>query len=48
VDRGKAMHQMSLWELPLEGRGESPRTERSGEAGRAGHGRNAREASTRV
>jgi RNA-directed DNA polymerase len=33
------MHQMSLWELPLEGRGEAPRAERSGEAGRAGHGK---------
>jgi RNA-directed DNA polymerase len=39
VNRGKAMHQMSLWELPLEGRGEAPRAERSGEAGRAGHGK---------
>jgi RNA-directed DNA polymerase len=39
VSRGKAMHQMSLWELPLEGRGEAPRAERSGEAGRAGHGK---------
>jgi RNA-directed DNA polymerase len=39
VDRGKAMHQMSLWELPPEGRGEAPRAERSGEAGRAGHGK---------
>jgi RNA-directed DNA polymerase len=33
------MHQMSLWELPLEGRGEALRAERSGEAGRAGHGK---------
>jgi RNA-directed DNA polymerase len=32
------MHQMSLWELPLEGRGEAPRGERSGEAGRAVQG----------
>ena len=39
VSRGKAMHQMSLWELPLEGRGEAPRAERSGEAGRAVHGK---------
>jgi RNA-directed DNA polymerase len=39
VSRGNAMHQMSLWELPLEGRGETPRAERSGEAGRAGHGK---------
>lgn len=39
MNRGKAMHQMSLWELPLEGRGEAPRAERSGEAGRAGHGK---------
>jgi RNA-directed DNA polymerase len=33
------MHQMSLWELPLEGRGEAPRGERSGEAGRAACGK---------
>jgi RNA-directed DNA polymerase len=33
------MHQMSLWELPLEGRGEAPRGERSGEAGRAVQGK---------
>jgi RNA-directed DNA polymerase len=33
------MHQMSLWELPLEGRGEAPRAERSGEAGRAAQGK---------
>jgi RNA-directed DNA polymerase len=33
------MHQMSLWELPLEGRGEAPRAERSGEAGRAVQGK---------
>jgi RNA-directed DNA polymerase len=33
------MHQMSLWELPLEGRGEAPRVERSGEAGRAAWGK---------
>jgi hypothetical protein len=33
------MHQMSLWELPLEGRGEAPRVERSGEAGRAAQGK---------
>jgi RNA-directed DNA polymerase len=39
VSRGKAMHQMSLWELPLEGRGEAPRAERSGEAGRAAQGK---------
>jgi RNA-directed DNA polymerase len=32
------MHQLSLWELPLEGRGEAPRAERSGEAGRAAWG----------
>jgi RNA-directed DNA polymerase len=32
------MHQLSLWELPLEGRGEAPRVERSGEAGRAVQG----------
>lgn len=32
------MHQMSLWELPLEDRGEAPNVQRSGEAGRAGHG----------
>jgi len=40
VSRGKAMHQMSMqMELPLEGRGEAPRAERSGEAGRAVHGK---------
>jgi len=39
VSRGKAMHQLSLWELPLEGRGEAPRVERSGEAGRAACGK---------
>jgi RNA-directed DNA polymerase len=39
VSRGKAMHQLSLWELPLEGRGEAPRVERSGEAGRAAWGK---------
>jgi RNA-directed DNA polymerase len=33
------MHQMPLWELPLEGRGEAPRGERSGEAGRAVQGK---------
>jgi RNA-directed DNA polymerase len=33
------MHQLSLWELPLEGRGEAPRAERSGEAGRAACGK---------
>jgi RNA-directed DNA polymerase len=33
------MHQMSLWEQPLEDRGEAPRAERSGEAGRACHGK---------
>jgi RNA-directed DNA polymerase len=33
------MHQLSLWELPLEGRGEAPRAERSGEAGRAVQGK---------
>ena len=36
---GKAMHQKSRQlELPLEGRGEAPFTQRSGEAGRAAHG----------
>jgi RNA-directed DNA polymerase len=39
VSRGKAMHQMSLWELPLEDRGEAPNVQRSGEAGRADHGK---------
>jgi len=34
---GKAMHQMPAQaELALESRGEAPRVERSGEAGRAG------------
>jgi RNA-directed DNA polymerase len=32
------MHQMSLWELPLEDRGEALNVQRSDEAGRAGHG----------
>jgi RNA-directed DNA polymerase len=39
VGRGKAMHpKTGQLELPLEGRGEAPRVERSGEAGRAAHG----------
>ena len=39
MNRGKAMHQKSRQlELPLEGRGEAPRAERSGEAGRAAQG----------
>jgi len=39
MNRGKAMHQKSRQlELPLEGRGEAPRAERSGEAGRAVQG----------
>jgi group II intron reverse transcriptase/maturase len=33
------MHQMSLWELPLEDRGEALNVQRSGEAGRADHGK---------
>jgi len=38
VRRGKAVHQKSMqMELPLENRGEAPRAERSGEAGRAVH-----------
>ena len=39
VSRGKAMHQMSLWELPLEDRSEAPNVQRGGEAGRADHGK---------
>ena len=36
---GKVMHQKSMqMELALEGRGEAPSVQRSGEAGRAGHG----------
>lgn len=37
MNRGKAMHQMSndQFELQLDSRGEAPRVERSGEAGRA-------------
>lgn len=39
VSRGKAMHQKSSQlELALEGRGEAPRGQRSGEAGRAAQG----------
>lgn len=39
VSRGKAMHQMSSQlELALERRGEAPRVQRSGEAGRAARG----------
>jgi hypothetical protein len=33
------MHQMSLWEFPLKDRGEAPNVQRSGETGRAGHGK---------
>jgi len=40
VSRGKAMRQKSRQrELPLESRGEAPRVQRSGEAGRAENGR---------
>jgi len=40
VSRGKARHQKSSQlELPLEGQGEALSTQRSGEAGRAEHGR---------
>src|SRR5690606_28855270 len=40
VHRGKARHQMSMqMELPLEATGEARRVERSGEAGRAAHGK---------
>ncbi|MFO7895207.1 MAG: group II intron reverse transcriptase/maturase [Longimicrobiales bacterium] len=40
MSRGKAMHQMSSQlELALEGRGEAPRVQRSGEAGRAAWGK---------
>jgi hypothetical protein len=39
VSRGKAMHPMSLWELPLEDRSEAPNVQRGGEAGRADHGK---------
>ena len=40
VSCGKAMHQKSMQlELPLEGRGEAPNAQWSGEAGRAAHGR---------
>lgn len=40
VSRGKAMHQMSSQlELALEGRGEAPSVQRSGEAGRAAWGK---------
>lgn len=39
MHRGKARHQMTMqMELALEGRGEAPRGERSGEAGRAAQG----------
>lgn len=39
MSRGKAMRQMSMQvELPLEGRGEAPSVQRSGEAGRAAKG----------
>ncbi len=38
--RGKAVHQKSMqMELPLEGRGEAPGAERSGEAGRVAQGK---------
>ena len=40
MSRGKARHQKSMqMELALESRGEAPRDQGSGEAGRAGHGK---------